>query len=132
MIVVAPGLTRPGSRCTRPVDLSTLYPTLLELCSLPADDACDGTSIVPLLKDPTTAWDCPALMTYMRGNHAVRSERWRYIHYADGTEELYDHSVDPNEWTNMAGDPKYAPVIAEHRRWLPKSEAKAAPDMKKP
>ncbi len=132
MIVVAPGLTASGSRCDRPIDLSVLYPTLLDLCGLPEDKACDGVSIVPLLKDPSSQWDRPGLMTYMRGNHAVRTERWRYIRYADGTEELYDHTVDPNEWTNVASDPKNAQVIAEHRKWLPKNEAKSAPDMKKP
>lgn len=132
MIVVAPGITKPGSHCDRPVDLSALYPTLLELCDLPADKKCDGVSLVPLLEDPAVAWNRPALMTYMRGNHAVRSDRWRYIRYADGSEELYDHSVDPHEWTNVAADPSNASVIAEHRRWLPEEEAQAAPDRKKP
>ena len=132
MIVVAPGLTTPGTRCEKPVDLSALYPTLLDLCGLPTDDRCDGVSLVPLLKDPAASWNRPAVMTYMRGNHAVRSDRWRYIRYADGTEELYDHSTDPHEWTNIAGNPALAPVIANHRRWLPQHEAEAAPDMKKP
>ena len=131
-IVVAPGVARPGSRCDRPVDMSVLYPTLLDLCGLPADASCDGESIVPLLRDPKAAWDRPALMTYMRGNHAVRSDRWRYIRYADGTEELYDHQADPHEWTNLAGDERYKDVLARHRKWLPKTEAKPVPDLKKP
>ena len=132
VIVVAPGLTTPGTRCSRPVDLSALYPTLLDLCNLPVDKTCDGVSLVPLLKNPEASWNRPAVMTYMRGNHAIRGDRWRYIRYADGTEEFYDHSVDPHEWTNVAGNPALASVIAEHRRWLPKREATAAPDMKKP
>ena len=70
-------------------------------------------------------------MTYMRGNHAIRSERWRYILYDDGSEELYDHKNDPNEWTNLAADGRLADVIAEHRKWLPKSEAKKVPDLKR-
>jgi len=130
-IVVAPGVAKPGSRCDRPVDMSALYPTLLELCGLPADAACDGQSIVPLLRDPQANWQRPALMTYMRGNHALRSDRWRYIRYADGTEELYDHDVDPHEWTNLAGDGRFEDVIKQHRRWLPKTEAKRVPDLKK-
>ena len=92
--MVAPGVTKPGSRCDRPVDLTSLYPTLLELCGLPADAKCDGHGLMPLLRDPKAKWDWPALMTYMRGNHAVRSDRWRYIRYADGSEELYD--LDPS------------------------------------
>ncbi len=131
-IVVAPGIARPGSRCARPVDMTVLYPTLLELSGLPADKACDGRSVVPLLRDPQAKWDQPALMTYMRGNHAVRSDRWRYIRYADGTEELYDHDADPHEWTNLAGDARFAKVIKEHQRWLPGTEADRVPDLKKP
>lgn len=130
-IVVAPGVTKPGSRCERPIDLTTLYPTLLELCGLPADAKCDGQSLVPLLRNPKAKWERPALMTYMRGNHAVRSDRWRYIRYVDGSEELYDHNTDPNEWYNLAGQSRYAIVIAAHREWLPMHEAKQVPDLKK-
>ncbi|MEM9645920.1 MAG: sulfatase, partial [Planctomycetota bacterium] len=85
-LVVSPMVTRPGSRCDQPVDMTALYPTLLELCGLPADAKCDGTSLLPQLRNPDTKRDHPALMTYMRGNHAVRSERWRYIRYSDGSE----------------------------------------------
>lgn len=131
-IVVAPGVTRPGSCCSRPVDMTVLYPTLLELCGLPEDTNCDGESILPLLRDPNTKWDRPALMTYMRGNHSVRTDRWRYIRYADGSEELYDHETDPNEWYNLASDDRLANVIQQHRKWLPKTEAQQVPDLKKP
>lgn len=130
-IVVAPGVAPAGSRCDRPVDMTTLYPTLLELCGLPFDSMCDGESVVPLLRDPNGTWGSPALMTYMRGNHAVRSDRWRYIRYADGSEELYDHHADPNEWNNLAGDVRYSDVITEHREWLPTSEAEQVPDLKR-
>jgi hypothetical protein len=57
----------------------------------------------------------------------VRTEKWRYIHYADGTEELYDETADPNEWTNIAGDPKYSHVKYELSRWLPKNNLHAVP-----
>ncbi len=129
-IVVAPGVTKPGTRCGKPVDLSVFYPTLLELCGLAADKKCDGRSIVPLLKNPDAEWNEPALMTYGRGNHSVRSERWRYIRYADGTEELYDHESDPHEWVNLADSSKHASVIADHRKWLPKKEANTVSNMR--
>ncbi|HUR59052.1 MAG TPA: sulfatase/phosphatase domain-containing protein, partial [Opitutaceae bacterium] len=60
------------------------------------------------------------ITSHNQGNHGVRSERWRYIRYADGTEELYDMQNDPNEWTNLAAKPEHASIVAEHRRWLPK------------
>ncbi len=120
-IIVAPGVTKPGSRCDRPVGLIDIYPTLLDLVGLPQKKDVDGTSLVPLLKNPTQKWH-PALMTMGKGNHAVRSDRWRYIRYSDGSEEFYDHSKDSWEWTNLAGRPEYAQVIAEHKKWLPTSE----------
>lgn len=130
-IVVAPGVTRPGSRCHTPVSLIDIYPTLVELCGFDTKTGLDGRSLVPLLKDPQAEWKRPALMTYQRGNHAVRDPRWRYIRYADGSEELYDHHSDPHEWRNLAGDPKHADTIARLKAWLPENEALPAPDMPK-
>ncbi|MCO8124272.1 sulfatase [Stieleria sp. TO1_6] len=132
LIIVAPQIGQAGARCDRPVDLTTLYPTLLELAGLPADDATDGDSIVPLLRDPTGQWESPAVMTYLPGNHAVRSQHWRYIHYADGTEELYDHRTDPHEWNNLATDKQFHSTIQWHQKWLPTDQAAPAPDMRKP
>ena len=127
-IIVAPGVTKPGTVCEKPVTLLNIYPTLLELCGLEPSSEIDGKSLVPLLKNVDARWRHPAVMTMGRGNHAVRSEQWRYIHYSDGTEELYNHENDPWEWTNLAGNPDYAKVIAEHNKWLPKKEAPWAID----
>lgn len=122
-IVVAPGITTPGSRCDQPVSLMDIYPTLLELAGLPPKADNDGLSLVPLLKHPNSKWVRPALMTEGPGNHAIRSERWRYIRYNDGTEELYDQDKDPWNHENLAGYPQYESVMVEHRKWLPKNEA---------
>jgi arylsulfatase A-like enzyme len=96
-----------------------IYPTLVELASLTYKQDLDGQSLVPLLKSPKMKWNRPALMTMRKGNHAIRSERWRYIRYSDGSEELYDHSKDPWEWNNLASHPEYTDVIARHKAWLP-------------
>ncbi len=122
MIVVAPGRTR-DEKCSRPVGLVDLYPTLIELCGLPPREGLDGHSLAPLVASPQSARREPAITTYEQNNHAVRSEHWRYIRYADGSQELYDHRRDPNEWNNLAGDEKYADVIAQHARWIPKVNA---------
>lgn len=123
LIIVAPGVSKPGARCDRPVGLIDIYPTLVELAGLPKKKGLDGKSLVPLLKEPGTAWDHPAIMTMGRGNHAVRTERWRYIRYNEGSEELYDHQKDPWEWTNLASNPEYSKIIAALSKHLPKKEA---------
>ncbi len=126
LIFAGPGVLR-GGKCAQPVELLDLYPTLAELCGLPAPRGLEGHSLTPQLKDATTPRPWPAVTTHNQNNHTVRSEHWRYIRYADGAEELYDHRTDPNEWTNLARDPKFASVIREHARWLPSVNAPPAP-----
>lgn len=129
LVIVAPGVADAGGVSDRPVSLLDLYPTLVELCALPARRDLDGRSLVPQLRDPDAPREQPVLTTQMRGNHAVRSDRWRYIRYADGGEELYDHEADPHEWDNLAGDSRHSEVLAAHRIWLPAVEAASAPFM---
>ena len=124
-----PGLAegaRAGARCDRPVNLLDIYPTLSELAGLPANDALDGHSLVSLLRNPDAPWQ-PTVSTYGRLNHAVRSGDFRYIRYEDGSEELYDHRVDPMEWTNLAADANYLEVKRKMKRWLPQVNVPGAP-----
>lgn len=116
-----------GGRVDRPAELLDIYPTLAAMAGLPAPAGLEGISLIPQLKDPKAPRERPAITTHNQGNHAVRSERWRYIHYADGTEELYDLVADPHEWNNLAAQPKSAAVLAEHRKWLPTIDVPAAP-----
>jgi arylsulfatase A-like enzyme len=118
MIISVPEGLR-GERCRRPVELLSLFPTLAELCRLPIPEGLDGISLKPLLEDPRSDWRRAAVTTYQRDNHAVRDEHYRYIRYADGSEELYDHRVDPNEWRNLAAQPGQAAVKAALSEWLP-------------
>ncbi len=120
LIVVAPGVSKAGTRCSKPVNLIDLYPTLLSLAGLPANEANEGQDISPLLKNPNRKWSTPSITTLGRNEHSLRDERYRYIIYADGSEELYDHQNDPNEWTNLAADPKYAAVKERLKAYVPK------------
>jgi arylsulfatase A-like enzyme len=127
LIITAPGITTPGSETAQPVGLIDLYPTLTELCGVTPPDRLDGVSLVPLLKHPAAKSQRPALTTHGRGNHGVRSEHWRYIRFADGSEELYDHRVDPHEWKNLADVPEHAAVKQGLAGRIPSQESPEAP-----
>jgi arylsulfatase A-like enzyme len=126
-IIVAPGVSKGKTESGRTVNLMDIYPTLIELTGLPAKDKLEGISLVPLLKNPTAKWNHPSVTTHGLGNHSVRTEKWRYIRYLDGSEELYNHDNDPNEWTNLANLPQYKNIKVELAQWLPKKDAPNAP-----
>ncbi len=127
LIFVAPGVSAPGGLCPRPVDFMGIYPTLADLSGLPIPEHVEGVSLRPLLEDPEASWDRMALTTHGRGEHGVRCDRWRYIRYHDGTEELYDHADDPMERENLAGDPQNAARKTAMSQWMPETEVPNAP-----
>jgi arylsulfatase A-like enzyme len=120
-IWVAPGVTKPGGRCDRTVDFMSIYPTLCDLTGLATPKHNEGMSIKKLLVDPKAEWKLPALTTHGFQNHAVRTEQWRYIRYANGDEELYDHDQDEFEFANLAlKSAEFVPVKAELAKTFPK------------
>ncbi len=128
-IIVAPGITKPGTTCDRVVSLIDIYPTLRDLCGLNGKSKLSGQSLRPLLTNPAaTGTRNHALTTYIDGSIAVRTPDARYIRYPDKTEEYYDRTIDPKEWTNLAASPAHAAKIAEIKKLLP---AKMAPAVKK-
>ncbi len=108
-----------NARCSRPVSLLDLYPTLVDMCRIQTTAKLEGNSLTPLLKDVTANWQFPAVTTFGRGNYSIRTDKWRYICYFDGSEELYDHSTDPHEWHNVADRPQYASVKKELAKSIP-------------
>lgn len=125
-IIVAPGVTTPGSRSAEAVSTQSIYATLVELAGLSRPSHVEGSSLVPLLRNPGMAWDDVAMTTFgPYGNFAVRDDSHRYIVYADGREELYDHRTDPNEWVNLASDPRVADIKAALAARLPPASAHA-------
>lgn len=119
LLCAGPGVAA-GARCTQPAELLDLYPTLVELCGLPPRDSLEGHSLVPQLRNASTPRPWPAITTHGPNNHTIRSEHWRYIRYADGTEELYDLRSDPNEWRNLASDPTHTARKRDLAQWLPR------------
>lgn len=133
--IYAPGVTQADSLSGQPASLTDLYPTLCELAGLPRPEHLDGSSLKPLLLDPAAKSKGPAI-TCMGGGknagYAARDERWRYIRYADGSEELYDHESDPKEWTNLAARPEHAAVKTRLAEFFPqdfKSAVRPAAEM---
>jgi len=126
LIFAGPGIEA-GQRCDQPAELLDMYPTLIDLCGLAPRTDLEGLSLLPQLQDSATARQRPAITSHNQGNHAIRSQRWRYIRYADGSQELYDMIQDPREWENLAEEPEYASVVADLCTWLPTVDVPPAP-----
>lgn len=134
LFIHAPGISRDGAKTRQPATLTDVYPTLCELAGLPTPKQCDGTSLVPQLKNPSEPKKQLALTSFQFGrerepSHAVADPRYRLIRYADGFEELYDLESDPNEFTNRIDDPELVEVRKRLSNSLPEN---AAPNAKTP
>jgi arylsulfatase A-like enzyme len=105
------------------VSLLDLYPTLAELCSLPKRTDLDGTSLLPLLNDPSLIVDRPIITTYDYGSYSVRYKNWHYIKYIDDSKELYDLNADPEEWQNIADKEDQRETISLLDGFIPKTPA---------
>jgi arylsulfatase A-like enzyme len=126
LIITAPGFAA-NQQTTQPAELLDVPPTLLELTGLPHDPAQEGQSLVPQLKDSQHKRDRPAITSFGAGNFSIRSTRYRFIEYLDGSRELYDHSTDPHEWNNLAAKPEYNEIMAQHAAFIPKTQHAVLP-----
>lgn len=126
-MVKVPGVSE-GSVSNGVVNLIDMYPTLIDLCGLPANPHNDGKSFAPLLKDPNRLWNEPTLTTIGYKNHALTDGRYRYIWYgSDDAVELYDHSNDPLEHNNLALNPEYKSILKRFKSQLPKHHEPESP-----
>ena len=124
LIVVAPEQTKPNTRCENPVSLLDLYPTLVELCGLKSpQQKLEGQSRRPAQRLQTQSSNGWLLLRKAKTITQCVPIGHRYIQYADGSEELYDHDKDPHEWTNLASDDRYAATKKLLAGFLPKINA---------
>ena len=130
LIIVSPQHASSAGRCEEAVSLLDVFPTLAELTGAKAPDSLDGESLVPLLRNPSAPRSTPAVTVDENRHVSVRDERYRYIRYADGTEEIYDYATDPNEWINRSSDPSVEHVRERLAPFIPSKFAKAAPSKK--
>jgi iduronate 2-sulfatase len=115
LVIVAPGVSRPGTVTRQVAENVDLFPTLVELAGLPAPavpQPIDGVSLVPVLRDPQVRVDDHAYHCYPRGEilgRAIRTERYRLVEWKkigaplqEAAMELYDYDTDPEETQNLA------------------------------
>ena len=115
--------TTPGV-CEKPVSLTSLFPTLLDLAELPGEKHHDHPSLRPLLEDPNAEWPHVAITHLNRPeNYSISDVQWRYIHYQNGDEELYDISKDQYEWNNLATSQAHQQTLKYYRTMKPESFA---------
>ncbi len=118
LIFAGAGVPR-GKVVDAPVEMLSIYPTLLDLCALPAYNRNEGKSLLPVMVTDEPANDYVAITTFGMNNHAIRTNEYRYIQYEDGLGELYDHYTDQEEWKNLFDDPDYKSVIQDFKGLLP-------------
>tara|TARA_R110002049_G_scaffold211595_2_gene382550 strand:+ start:2143 stop:3666 length:1524 start_codon:yes stop_codon:yes gene_type:complete len=119
LIISGPNIPK-HKKINTPVELLSIYPTLLDLCQLPPNPQNEGISLVPLIEGKVDGKNFNAITTYGWSNHTVRTKDHRYIRYEDGSEELYDKNMDPNEFTNLANNDKYVTIKNGLKDMLPK------------
>jgi N-acetylglucosamine-6-sulfatase len=107
-----------------------LAPTLLSLAGVSVPSAMQGRSLVPLFRGERIAWRSSFLIELnsdkvfprivQMGYKAVRTSRWKYIHYLElqDMDELYDLNADPYEMKNLVSDPRAAKALAEMKKEL--------------
>ncbi len=120
-LMIAGPEIKPG-RAGGLVEFVDLYPTVIDLCGLPAPHALAGTSFRALLNYPNGPGKAFAYTMVSRGGtrrgDSIRTVRWRYTEWSDGSRELYDHEADPEEWTNMANRSEQRDTVRRLRHLL--------------
>ena len=121
LIVVAPGVKAGGS--TRSLaEYVALFPTLADVCGLPAPAGVQGASLRPILHDPGARVREQAYTVVLRGarnfGRALHTEKMTYLEWPDGSQQLYDAASDPHEYANLAVRPEHKEQLADFKRRL--------------
>jgi len=135
MIISGHGVLARGKHSNALTEFVDIYPTLCEMANFPVPEYLQGTSLVPLLKDPDLEWKTAAYSQFLLGRYgrtktikgeqmgyAMRTDRYRYVEWYDWIEEekkadvlifseLFDHQIDPQENINLAADPQYKEIV---------------------
>ncbi|MBK7496625.1 MAG: sulfatase-like hydrolase/transferase [Candidatus Omnitrophica bacterium] len=130
LLINDPSLVPGHRKIDAMVELIDLFPTITDLCGLPAPPQVQGHSLVPLLKGDSEGGREFIFSEYLENEEAmIRTRQFKYIYttgarnredgYRTGrplpgrTRILFDIHQDPGEMTNLADNPEYQQVIAE-------------------
>jgi iduronate 2-sulfatase len=115
LIVTGPGIAAGETDAlSQQIDI---YPTLAELAGLAVPEHVQGKSLRTVLVDPSVEVHEEVYCTKKKG-HMLRTRRWSFLSWPDGSKELYDMAADPKQFTNLAADPEHAAVVADLSRRL--------------
>ena len=124
MILSVPGVTS-GERSCSLVELIDVYPTICQLLGLDLPSHLQGTSMLPLVEDPTRPWK-KGILSRIDDAETVRTDRYRFTRFSksvpegdkqhlpgSGRYELFDLQNDPRENKNVAGSPDCQEVVKQ-------------------
>lgn len=121
LLIAAPNATK-GKSFASPVEFVDIYPTVADYCGLAHPHPLAGKSLRPVLQDTSCEHKEAAFTLVTRGEHrfgqSVRTQRWRYTQWSDGTSELYDHNSDPEENHDLAKDPQQQNIVSAMKKRL--------------
>ena len=100
-------------------ELVDIYPTLCDACHLPIPTELEGSSMMPVIEEPTLPWKTAVFSQFggaAHGGVSIRTERYRYTEWGQNGRkgvELYDYEADPEETLNIAGLPENTELVAQ-------------------
>lgn len=149
MIIRYPNQENRGAETFEITELIDMFPSLCELAGIETPDYMQGTSFVPLIKDPKRSWKNAAFSQFHRrprhaadGNrymgYSMNTKKYHYIEWYTWDPEagkrgelksieLFDSENDPNETVNIAKEQELKEVIAGLSKQLASGWQNATP-----
>lgn len=127
LIIREPGAKGNGRPSRQVVEFVDIYPTVADIAGIKPPARLSGRSLRPLLGNPDRAWKGTAFTQVLRPGEdrafvgrSIRTDRWRFSEWGGPTGgiELYDHHIDPFEFTNLAHQPRFQSIVEDLRRQL--------------
>jgi iduronate 2-sulfatase len=106
--------SKPGTSSSI-VELVDLFPTACDATGLPIPQGVQGKSLLPVLENPKATVK-EAAFSFVGKGTSMRTSKWAYMKYGDGSEELYDMNKDPKQFVNLAKSTEHAKALTAIRK----------------